>query len=108
MTVPEVGQRRHPLFAAIDRALATIPRAQLAGIVAVTDGQVHDPPKTWRYGVPFHALLAGHPGEVDRRLRLIEAPAYGVVGKPVTLRLIIQDSGAARPGRRCGDADHPP
>ena len=42
--VPEGGHDGTPLFAAIDRALADIPRSRLAGIVALTDGQVHDAP----------------------------------------------------------------
>ncbi len=38
VTVPESGSDGTRLFAAIDRALADIPRARLAGVVAVTDG----------------------------------------------------------------------
>ena len=94
VVVPEGGQDGTHLFAAIDRALSGIPRAQLAGIVAVTDGQVHDAPKAWRYGVPLHVLLAGRGEETDRRLRLIEAPGYGVVGKSVPLRVVVEDLGA--------------
>ncbi len=110
VTVPEAGQDGTHLFAAIDRALAGIPHDQLAGIVAVTDGQVHDAPKTWRYGVPLHVLLTGAGEETDRRLRLIQAPGYGVVGKSVTLRVAIDDLGVAHPAaaamltiRRDGD-----
>ncbi|MBN8871549.1 MAG: hypothetical protein J0H67_01825, partial [Rhodospirillales bacterium] len=40
--VPEAGDSGTQLFAAIDRALGDIPRNRLAGVVAVTDGQVHD------------------------------------------------------------------
>src|ERR1700761_8148795 len=42
ITVPEGGTQGTQLFAAIDRALAEIPRDRLSGIVALTDGQVHD------------------------------------------------------------------
>ncbi len=110
VTVPEAGQDGTHLFAAIDRAVSGIPRDQLAGIVAVTDGEVHDAPKTWRYGVPLHLLLTGAGEETDRRLRLIEAPGYGVVGKSVPLRVVVEDLGVAHPGpaatltiRRDGD-----
>ena len=48
VTVPEAGTEGTRLFGAIDRALADIPRARLAGIVAITDGQVHDIPAATR------------------------------------------------------------
>ena len=35
--------------------------------------------------------------ETDRRLRVIEAPSYGIVGKTVTLRVAIEDLGVAHP-----------
>ena len=44
--VPEAGHDGTQMFAAINRALADIPRARLAGIVALTDGQVHDQPES--------------------------------------------------------------
>ena len=46
ITVPEAGNAGTRLFAAIDRALADIPRARLAGTIAITDGQLHDVPAT--------------------------------------------------------------
>jgi uncharacterized membrane protein len=96
-TVPEAGQDGTALFAAIDRAAAAIPQAQLAGVVAVTDGQVHDVPSAWRYAVPLHVLVTGRAGETDRRLRLIEAPEFGLVGKSVTFRIAVDDLGAGHP-----------
>ncbi len=93
VTVPEAGQNGTRLFAAVDRAVAGIPQAQLAGIVLVTDGTVHDVPAKDRYGVPLHVLLAGRGEERDRRLRLIDAPGYGVVGRSVTLKVAVDDLG---------------
>ncbi len=93
ITVPEGGNQGTRLFAAIDRALADIPRTRLAGIVAVTDGQIHDIPATAPGGVPLHVLLAGKGEETDRRIRVIEAPEYGIVGKSVQLRVAIEDLG---------------
>ena len=46
VTVPESGDSGTRLFAAIDRALADIPRSRYAGTIAITDGQVHDIPET--------------------------------------------------------------
>ena len=103
VTVPPGGESGTQLFATLDRALSGLPRDRLSSVIAVTDGQVHDipPQNPLDPGVPLHVLLAGHPGEVDRRLRLIEAPGYGVVGKSVTLRLAVDDLGRhARRTRR--------
>ena len=68
--VPEAGNQGTRLFSALERALADVPRARLAGVVALTDGQAHDVPEAVPIDAPFHALLPGRPGETDRRLRL--------------------------------------
>jgi hypothetical protein len=95
--VPEAGNQGTRLFAAADRALADIPRARLAGVIALSDGQVHDVPTAAPIAAPFHLLLPGRPGETDRRLRVIEAPGFGIVGKEVELRVAIDDLGLASP-----------
>ena len=91
--VPEAGNQGTRLFTAMEQALAEIPRARLAGVIALTDGQVHDVPATSPVEAPFHALLPGRPGETDRRLRVIEAPGFGIVGRSVELRVAIDDLG---------------
>jgi hypothetical protein len=93
---PEQGSEGNRLFATIDRALAGIPRSRLAGIVAVTSGQVHDVPATPPGGVPLHVLLPAQGEETDRRIRVIEAPGYGIVGKPVELRVAVDDLGVPK------------
>jgi hypothetical protein len=93
ITVPEGGSEGTRLFAAIDRALADIPRARLAGIVAVTDGQVHDIPAAATWGAPLHVLLPAAGEQTDRRIRIVEAPGYGIVGKSVVIRLAVEDLG---------------
>ena len=93
VTVPEAGNAGTRLFAEVDRALADIPRSRLAGTIAITDGQLHDLPKAAPGGAPLNLLLTGHGEETDRRLRVIEAPGYGIVGKSVTLRVAIDDLG---------------
>jgi hypothetical protein len=93
ITVPESGNAGTQLFAEIDRALADIPRSRLAGTIAITDGQIHDVPKTTPGGAPLNLLLTGRGEETDRRLRVIEAPGYGIVGKSVTLRVAVDDLG---------------
>jgi hypothetical protein len=102
ITVPEGGSEGTRLFAAIDRALADIPRARLAGIVAITDGQVHDIPASPPGGAPLQVLIPAKGEQLDRRIRLIDAPSYGIVGKTVTLRLAVEDLGKPRNGMAYG------
>src|ERR1700712_5120796 len=93
ITVPESGNAGTRLFAEVDRALADIPRSRLAGTIAITDGQLHDVPATGPGGAPLNLLLTGRGEETDRRLRGIEAPGYGIVGKSVILRVAVDDLG---------------
>ncbi|MCC7046780.1 MAG: hypothetical protein IT562_08725, partial [Alphaproteobacteria bacterium] len=93
------GEEGTRLFQALDRALAEIPRKQLAGVIMLTDGQVHDAPQRDKDGnlpgetlpAPLHALLTGHPGEADRRLRVVQAPSFGMVGKRQTMTVRVED-----------------
>jgi hypothetical protein len=93
VTVPEAGNAGTALFAQVDRALADIPRSRFAGTIAITDGQLHDVPQAAPGGAPLNLLLTAKGEETDRRLRVIEAPGYGIVGKSVTLRVAIDDLG---------------
>jgi len=89
---PASGTR---LFAALRDALADVPRRRLAGVIALTDGQVHDAPKnaeTLGLDAPFHVLLTGRRDAADRRLIVESAPRYGIVGDKLSLRLRVEDS----------------
>jgi hypothetical protein len=97
VSVPESGDSGTRLFGAIDRALADIPRSRLAGTIAITDGQAHDIPETAPGGAPLNVLIPARGEEIDRRLRVIEAPSYGIVGKTVILRVAIEDLGVPHP-----------
>lgn len=97
VAVPEAGNQGTRLFTAIERALAEIPRARLAGVIALTDGQAHDIPAQSPFDAPFHALMPGRPGETDRRLRVIEAPGFGIVGREVEIRVAVDDLGVPNP-----------
>ncbi|MBV9522083.1 MAG: hypothetical protein JO010_04785 [Alphaproteobacteria bacterium] len=83
------------LFAALGRTLGDVPRQRLAGIVMITDGEVHDVPAPDRAGfdAPLHVLLSGRPNEGDRRLVVEQAPSFGLVGKDVELTLRVEDLG---------------
>ncbi|MGE0415664.1 MAG: hypothetical protein AB7O80_02565 [Acetobacteraceae bacterium] len=93
VVVPESGNAGTRLFTEIERALSDIPRSRLAGTIAVTDGQVHDLPEAAPGGAPLQVLIPARGEETDRRLRVIEAPGYGIVGRTVSLRVVIDDLG---------------
>ncbi len=123
------GEEGTRLFQALERALGETPRKQLSGIVMVTDGQVHDAPKrpepqrpesqrpeTARpeqpgapppaqpqppdaLPAPLHVLLTGRPDESDRRLRVVQAPSFGLVGKKLTVTVRVDDETASRGSR---------
>ena len=85
------------LIETMNDALADVPRDRLAGIVLLTDGQVHDAPAAAdapELGAPVHALLTGKRGEIDRRLIVDQAPRFGVVGKRVTAQIKVEDEAA--------------
>ena len=83
------------LFEALDTAAATIPQKQRAGAIFITDGQIHDVPQNplsfTQYG-PVHTLLSGEKDEKDRQIIVTKAPAYGLVGKDVTIQYRVEDT----------------
>lgn len=74
------------LFQALEREFADIPQGRRAGVIFITDGQVHDIPQNLEaikdYG-PMHVLLSGKKREKDRRIDITQSPAYGIVGDKV-------------------------
>jgi len=88
------------LFADLNSALANTPPDRLAGVIMITDGQVHDVPKSPQvlgFDAPVHALLTGTPGEFDRRIEVTKAPRYGIVGSTRDIELKVVETG--RKGR---------
>ena len=86
------------LFEALGSALGDTPPERVAGIIAITDGVVHDVPPSLRalgYGAPFHGLITGKEGEFDRRIEIVEAPRFGIVGKEVQATVRVVTEGAA-------------
>ncbi|TNF57876.1 MAG: hypothetical protein EP307_13085 [Rhodobacteraceae bacterium] len=92
------GDAGTQLMTAISEALAEEPRARVAGIVALTDGRLHDLERAPALPAPLHVLLTGREGDWDRRLIVRNAPAFSIIGEPVTLTLRIEDTGAVPPG----------
>jgi hypothetical protein len=83
------------LFAALRDALADAPPERVGGAFMITDGDVHDIPGSAAalgFNAPLHALIAGHDSERQRRIELIEAPRYGIVGKDQTIAARVLDN----------------
>ncbi|MEQ1578878.1 MAG: hypothetical protein ABL894_14675 [Hyphomicrobium sp.] len=84
------------LFDGLNKALADTPPDRLAGVIFITDGQVHDVPATAAalgFAAPVHALLTGRPGEFDRRIEVLKAPRYGIVGQSRDMELVVREMG---------------
>jgi hypothetical protein len=85
------------LFTALTSALADVPSDRIAGVIMITDGRVHDVPAdagALGFAAPVHALITGHKDERDRRVALIAAPRFGIVGQPQTVTFEVEDYGA--------------
>jgi len=85
------------LFTALDSTLADVPADRVAGVIMITDGRVHDVPAdagALGFAAPLHALITGHKSERDRRVALIAAPRFGIVGQPQTVTYKVEDHGA--------------
>jgi hypothetical protein len=84
------------LFTALNSTLADVPSDRFAGVIMITDGRVHDVPAdaaSLGFSAPVHALITGHPDERDRRVALITAPRFGIVGQPQTITYRVEDQG---------------
>ena len=83
-------------FAALSSALADVPPDRIAGAIIVTDGEVHDAPTNGKPALPspINGLIVGQKNERDRKLTIVSATRYAIVGQsaPVTMR--IEDFGA--------------
>ena len=92
------GDAGTQLLTALSKALAEEPRARVAGVVAFSDGQVHDADLPLDLPAPMHLLMTGRDGDWDRRLSIRNAPAFAIIGEPVTLTLRVENMGAAPAG----------
>ena len=82
-------------FGPVEQAVSDVPRDRLAGIILLTDGEVHDVPahaEDLKTLGPVHTLLTGSHGERDRHLVIVDAPAYGIVGKDVQVTIRVEDT----------------
>jgi hypothetical protein len=85
------------LFTALSSTLADVPTDRIAGVIMITDGRVHDVPQdasSLGFAAPLHALITGNKDERDRRVALIAAPRFGIVGQSQTITYKVEDQGA--------------
>ena len=89
------------LFSAVRGALSDTSRRQIAGVVIVSDGQVHDVPESLEalgLDAPVHLLRTGGPDEGDRRITVVQAPSFGIVGRDLTMTVKVEDLPGAAAG----------
>jgi hypothetical protein len=88
------------LFAGLNGALADVPPERIAGAILLTDGEVHDAPATDKLAIhaPIHALIAGNRGEKDRKLTIVNAARFAIVGQSAPMVVRVDDFGAAPGG----------
>jgi hypothetical protein len=85
------------LFNALGASLSDVPPDRVAGAIMITDGRVHDAPAdagALGFAAPVQALITGSKNERDRRVALIAAPRFGIVGQSQTVIYRIEDQGA--------------
>jgi hypothetical protein len=83
------------LFSALQSGLSDVPSDRIGAAILVTDGIVHDIPAdvaALGFKAPLHALITGHEGERDRRIELVEAPRFGIVGKEQIISARVLDT----------------
>lgn len=86
------------LFASLNAALADVPPERIGGAFLVTDGVVHDIPANvgaLGFNAPLHVFITGREGERDRRIELVEAPRFGLVGKEISVGIRVHDTGGS-------------
>jgi hypothetical protein len=86
------------LFETLAASIQDVPTARLGGAIFITDGQVHDVPASAAglgFDAPVHALVTGRPDETDRRIEMVEAPRFGIVGERQTATYRVLDDGQA-------------
>ncbi|MFT3730181.1 MAG: hypothetical protein QM780_01980 [Hyphomicrobium sp.] len=94
------------LFTDLNAALNDTAPDRIAGVIFVTDGEIHDVPKSpaaLGFDAPVHALLTGKRDEFDRRIEVIEAPRYGLVGQSREIEVAVRETGSA-PSANSGTA----
>lgn len=89
------------LWSALNSATSDVPPARVGGAIFLTDGQVHDLPgvnQDLGFTAPIHGLITGRASEYDRRVQVVKAPRFGIVGEEQEMTLRVLDEGPAPGG----------
>ena len=81
------------IFSAITQALSDIPANRLSGIFIISDGQIHEDFAGLSLDVPVHHIVIGQKNTYDRKLSVLNAPAFGIIGENVPMVLRVVDLG---------------
>lgn len=82
------------LMSVTAEAIGDIRADQVAGVILVTDGQVHDLDLAPQFleDIPLHAILTGEKNESDRQVTFGQVPRFGVVGDSVEVSVQVSDT----------------
>ncbi|MGO8738307.1 hypothetical protein, partial [Rhodoblastus sp.] len=89
------GEDGTKLFSALNAGLADVAPSRVGAVIMVTDGQVHDIPSSLAAAnlkAPLHVLVTGNAEERDRRIELVEAPRFGLIGKDITFTIKVEET----------------
>ncbi len=85
-------------FTALNALLADVPPSRVAGAILITDGEVHDAPVRLGAGAPLQALIVGKHDERDRKLTVVNAARYAIVGQAAEIVVRVDDLGGGKGG----------
>jgi hypothetical protein len=74
------GNKGSLLMSALSDAIAEEPQDRLAGVIVISDGQIHDADLVPIINAPLHLLLTGEPEDWDRKLVVKNAPGFAILG----------------------------
>lgn len=95
------AERGTLLGTALAQAAAEQAQDRLAGAIIVSDGRIDDAELLPDFPGPVHLLMTGTSDEWDRRLVVETAPAFGIIGEPISLTVRVEAHGTPPGG-------HPP
>jgi len=95
---PPGSGRGTELVGSLRRSLANVDAGSIASAILVTDGQAHDADSAANFPFPVHAAITGSRSAWDRRFQILNAPAFAVVGEPVSILGRIDDDGVGSAG----------
>ena len=84
------GDSETRLMEAVAREAWRLEEGRLGAVFLVSDGQVHDMDEAADWGAPVHFLQTGSREEADRSLKLLKAPRFGLLGRPVSAEVLLR------------------